>query len=80
MRKDVKQVRALICGINYYRICLPDLSKKLCPINSLLRKGVTFLFTPAMEKLVREILAELATPTILFFPDWDAVADSLFGH
>ena len=28
-----------------------------------------------MEKLVREILAELATPPILVFPNWDAVAD-----
>ena len=28
-----------------------------------------------MEKLVREILAELATPPILVFPDWDAVDD-----
>ena len=28
-----------------------------------------------MEKLVRDILAELATPPVLVFPDWDAVAD-----
>ena len=28
-----------------------------------------------MEKLVREILTELATPPILVFPNWDAVAD-----
>ena len=42
---------------------------------SLLRKGVKFQFTPGMEKLVREILAELATPPILVFPNWDAVAD-----
>ena len=40
-----------------------------------LRKGVKFALTPAMEKLVREILAELATPPILVFPNWDAVAD-----
>ena len=80
MATDVKQVRRLMGGINYYRNILADLSKRLRPIISLLRKGVKFAFTPAMEKLVREILAELATPTILFFPDWDAVADSLFGH
>ena len=29
-----------------------------------------------MEKSVREILAELATPPVLVFPNWDAVADS----
>ena len=50
---DVTQVRALMGGINYYRNCLSDLSKRLRPINSSLRKGVTFAFTPAMEKLVR---------------------------
>ena len=35
----------------------------------------SFTFTPAMEKLVREILTELATPPFLGFPDWDAVVD-----
>ena len=44
-------------------------------MNSLLRKGVTFLFTPAMEKLEGEILGELATPPVLLSPSWDAVAD-----
>ena len=73
--RDVKQVRALMGGINYYSNFLPDVSKRLRPINSLLRKGVKFAFTPAMEKLVREILAERATPPILVFPNWDAVAD-----
>ena len=54
---------------------MPDLSKRLGPINLILRKGVKFLFTPAMETFVREILAELLTPSILIFPSWDAVAD-----
>ena len=62
-------------GINYCRNFLPDLSKRLRPINSLLWKGVKFAFTPAIEKLVREILVELSTPPILVFPNWDAVAD-----
>ena len=50
---------------------MPDLSKRLRPVNSLLRKGVTFAFTSAMEKWEWEILAELATPPILVFPNWD---------
>ena len=75
MSSNVKQVRALRGGINYYRKVLPDLSKRHRPINSLLRKGVKFAFTPAMEKLVREVLPELATPPILVFSNWDAVAD-----
>ena len=70
----MKQVHALMGGINRYGI-LPNLSKRLRPVNSLLRKGVNFLSTPAMEKLVREILAELVTPSILVFPNWGAIAD-----
>ena len=75
MHTDVKQVRALIDGIHYNRKILPDLSKSLHPINSLLRVGVKFAFTSAMETFVGEILAELATPPILVFPNWDGVAD-----
>ena len=75
MPTNVKRVRALMGGINYCRNCLPDLPKRLRPINSLLRKGVTFAFTPAMKKLVRETLAELPTPQIVVFSSWDAVAD-----
>ena len=52
MPTDVKQVRALIGGINYYRNFLPDLSKRLRPINSLLRTGFKFAFTPAMETMM----------------------------
>ena len=44
-------------------------------MNSLLRKSVKFVFTPAMGKLMREFLAELATPPILVWPNWDAVTD-----
>ena len=70
----MNQVRALMGG-NYYRNILPDVSRRLRPITSLLRKGVKFAFAPAMEKLVGKILVELATPPILVFPNWDAVAD-----
>ena len=43
-------------------------------MNALLRKGVKFVFTRAINNLVREILAELTTPQVLVFPDWNAVA------
>ena len=75
MPTDVEQVRALMGGVNYCRKRLPDLSKRLRPRNALLRKGVKFTSTPAMEKLVREILAKLTTPQVLVFLDWDAVAN-----
>ena len=39
MFTDVMQVPELMGGINYYRFLFADLSKRLRPINSLLRKG-----------------------------------------
>ena len=72
---DLKQVRALLGGVGYYRKFLRDLFKRIRPITSHLRKGVKFEFTPAVEVIVCAILAEHATPPILVFPDWDAVAD-----
>ena len=59
--KNLKQVRALVGGVGYYR--------KIRPLTALLRKGVKYVFTPAMEVIVRQILAELAAPPILVFPD-----------
>ena len=75
MPRDLKQVRALLGGVGYYRKFLHDLSKRIRPITSLVRKGVKFEFTPTMEVIVREFLAELAASPILVSPDWDAVAD-----
>ena len=66
MPTDVKQVRALMDGVNYYRECSRGLSKRLRPINALLRNGVQFSLTRVIEKLVREILA-LTTPPVLVF-------------
>ena len=75
MPRDLKQVRALLGRVGYYRKFLRDLSKRIRPITSLLRTGVKFEFTPAMEVIVPEILSGLAVPPILIVPDWDAVAD-----
>ena len=76
MPRDFTQVRALLGGVRYYRKFLRVLSERIHPITSLLRKGVKFEFTPAMEEIVHEILTELAASPILIFLDWDAVADS----
>ena len=65
----------MLGGVGYYRKFLRDLSKRIRPITSLLRKGVKFEFTPAMEVIVREIPAELAAPPVLVFRDCDAVVD-----
>ena len=76
MPTNKKQVRSLLGGINYYGKFLANLSRRLHPINALLKQGATFNFTPAMETTVRDILRELAKPPILVYPDWDAVADN----
>ena len=61
-------------GVGYYRKFLPELSKRIRSLTALLRKGIRLDFTPDMEVIVREILAALAAPPMLIFPDWDAVA------
>ena len=55
---------------------MKNLSTRLRPINTLLKQGVKLVFTPEMGVIVRDILHELATPPILVYPDWDAVADN----
>ena len=75
MPSDTKQLRSLLVGLSYYRKFLPDMARRIRPITTLLKKGATFEFTSTMEDTVRALLAELTTPPILVFPDWDAVTD-----
>ena len=75
MPTDIKQHRSLLGGLSYYRKFLPKMARHIRPITVLLKKGVAFDFTSAMEDTVRALLAELAAPPILVFPDWDAVID-----
>ena len=51
------------------------MSKRIRSIASFLKKGVKFLFTPAMKTILRRLLAELAAPPALAFTDWDALED-----
>ena len=74
MPKNLKQVRALMGGVGYFRKFMAGLAKRICPLTALLRKGVQYVFMQAVEVIVRQILGELAAPPILVFPDWDAVA------
>ena len=76
MTTNKKQVRSLLGGINYYGKFVASHSRRLRPINVLLKQGAAFKFTPAMETTVRNILRELAKPPILVYPHWDAVADN----
>ena len=73
--RDIQQLRSLFGGLSYYRKCLPNMTKRVRSITSLLKKRATFNFTPPIEAAVRALLTELAAPPILVFPDWDAVVD-----
>ena len=76
MPTDIKQLRSLLGGLSYYRKFEPNMAHHIRPVTALLKKGAAFEFTSAMETTVRTLLAELAAPPILVFPDWDAVIDT----
>ena len=65
MPSNVKQTRPLLGGIGYYPKFLPELAKRLRPTSALLKQGINFTFTPAMEATVRQILHDLATHPVL---------------
>ena len=69
MPSDIKQLRSLLGGFSYYRKFLPNMAHLIRPSTALLKKGAAFDFTSAVEDTVRAILAELAAPPILVFPD-----------
>ncbi|CAB1111268.1 unnamed protein product [Ectocarpus sp. CCAP 1310/34] len=73
---NVKQLRSLLGGLSYYRKFLKNLATKVRPLNSLLKQGVPFKYTPGMVKVVKTLLSELARPPILVFPDWAAIEDN----
>lgn len=56
MPKDIKQLRSLLGGLSYYRKYLPLMSTRIKPIQALMKKKVKYIFTPEMEKIVRELL------------------------
>ena len=75
MPTDIKQLRSLLGDLSYNRKFLPNMAYHIRPVTALLQKGAAFEFASAMEDTVRTLLAELAAPPILVFPDWDAVID-----
>ena len=75
MPTGIKQLRSLLGGLSYYRKFLPNMAYHIRPVTALLEKSAAFEFASAMEDTVRTLLAELAAPPILVFPDWDAVID-----
>ena len=74
--EDLKPLRSLLGGRFYYRKCLGDMAKRIRTIISLLKQGVEFVFTPAMEAIVQGILAEWSTPPVLVYSNWDTVTNN----
>ena len=74
--EDLKQLRSFLGDLSYCRKLLRDMAKRIRPIISLLNQSVTFVFTPAMEAIVRQCLAELSTPPVFVYPNWDGVTDN----
>ena len=52
MPLDLKQLRPLLGGLYYY------MTKRVRPITSLLKQGVEFVFTPAMEAIARTLVKD----------------------
>ena len=67
-------MRSILGGVNYHGKFLPNFSRRLRPFNAQLKQGATFYFTPVMEATIRAILHELTEPSIVVYPNWDAIA------
>ena len=52
MAQNVSQLRSLLGALSYCRRQLPKMAARTRPLNSLLRKGVKFEFTPHHERIV----------------------------
>ena len=72
MPQDVSRLRSLLGALSYYGLQLPKMAARTRPLNSLLRKGVKFEFSPHHECIVRQMLDELSSPNVLAFPDFEA--------
>ena len=68
--KDLRLLRPLLVGLSY---CRKFPAKRIRPITPLLKQGVNYLSTPAMQTI--NLLEERLVPPVLVYPDWDAVTD-----
>ena len=64
MPQNVSQLRLLLGALSYYKRQLPEIAARTRPLNSLLRKGAKFEFSPHQWRIVLEILNELSSPNV----------------
>lgn len=81
--RNVKQVRQVIGTISWYRKFVPNFSKVIAPLCSLLRKNTPFLWTSNCDRAFREIKQCLVSAPILSCPDFSkpfSVQTDASGH
>lgn len=62
--QDLKRRRALLGGLPTYREFLPDMTRRVKLIVSLVKQGVKLEWPPAMDIIVRQLPSELARPPV----------------
>jgi hypothetical protein len=65
--KDVSDIRSFMGLARYYRIFIKGFSKIGCPITTLQKKGVKFLWTPKCEEIfwtLKHLLTHAPMPKI----------------
>ena len=72
MPTNVSQLRSLLGGLSYYKKFLIGMTAPTKSLNSLLKKGVKFIFTPEHTNIVHALLEQLTSLDVLAFPDFPA--------
>lgn len=68
---NADEVRRFVAFYNYYRKFVPNCSRKAQPLNNLLRKKVTFEWTPECPAAFEYLKDALINPKILQYPDFE---------
>ena len=66
---NVKQLRSFIGLSNFYRKFIKDYSKKISPLNQLLKKGKKFVWCEKCQLAFDKVKQSLTSPPILKFPN-----------
>jgi hypothetical protein len=72
--RDVSALRSWLGLANYYRRFVPRMALIVAPLNNLLRKEVPFVFNAACTEAWQSVNTQLASHTLVHFPDYAAAA------
>ena len=67
--RNQKEVRRFIGMANYYRKFIKDFASKATPLNSLLKKGIKFEWSPKCQEAFESLKHCLLTAPVLSYPD-----------